>query len=101
STGKGLPAFRPDEIHQRHEYSVLLRDVTRETLPAFEIGGNGSFILARPNAPGRRRSDNVKRRRAVERSNGPGEAVPRVFADQHRRSARWRIERADLEAAID
>jgi hypothetical protein len=40
-------------------------------------------------------------RGAVERRNGAGEAVPRVFANEHRGASPFRIERANLESAID
>jgi len=101
STGERLAAFRAHQIHQCHEHAVLLGDVTRQTLPALEVGGDRTFVLAPPYTPGGGSRQNEDRGRSVERRYGSGETVPGVFADEHRRAAPMRVESAHLEAAID
>ena len=80
---------------------MLFRDIARETLPALQIGRNGSFVFARPDAAGGRRGDNEENRCAVQRCHCASEAVPGVFTNQYSRSAPLRIEGANLEPAID
>src|SRR5689334_12927911 len=80
---------------------MLVGHLANEAVPPAGARGSRHVVGLRPRASGRRRRADEDDLRAVERCDRPGEAVPRVFADEHRRAAPGSIEGTDLAAPFD